>query len=104
MYLIVWEYHVKVDCTGDFEKIYGAYGDWVELFQKQSGYTGTELLQDEQDPQHYLTIDRWVSQEAYERFHVQRQDEYETLDARCRELTESESLLGNWHKRDHETR
>ena len=88
MYLIVWEYHIKEDCTGDFKKIYGANGDWVELFQKESGYAGTELLQDEQDPQRYLRIDRWISQEAYERFHSQHQD------ARCRELTESESLLG----------
>src|SRR5215216_1520499 len=104
MYLIVWEYHVKEDCTGDFEKIYGANGSWVELFQKASGYVGTELLQDEQNLQRYLTIDRWVSQEAYERFHIQHQDEYETLDARCRKLTESESLLGKWHTRVHETR
>ena len=104
MYLIVWEYHVKVDCTGDFEKIYGENGDWVELFQKECGYAATELLQNEQDPQRYLTIDHWDSQEAYERFHIQRQDEYETLDARCQELTECEFLLGRWHTRDHETR
>ena len=104
MHLIVWEYRVKADCTEEFEKIYGHNGDWVELFQKESGYAGTELLQHEQDPQRYLTIDRWTSQEAYERFHIQSQDEYETLDARCRELTESESLLGKWHTRDHETR
>jgi heme-degrading monooxygenase HmoA len=104
MYLIVWEYQVKADCNTEFEKIYGENGDWVELFQKERGYAGTELLHDEQDSQRYLTIDRWVSQQAYERFHIQRQDEYETLDVRCRELTERESLLGKWHARDHETR
>ena len=104
MYLIVWEYRVKIDSTGDFERIYGEHGDWVKLFQTESGYAGTELLQDEQDPQRYLTIDRWESQDAYEQFHMQRQDEYETLDAKCRELTESESLLGKWHTRDDETR
>ena len=104
MYLIVWEYRVKADCTAEFEEIYGHNGAWVELFQKESGYAGTELLHDEQDPQRYLTIDRWDSEQAYERFHGQRRDEYETLDARCRELTESESLLGKWQTRDHETR
>ena len=104
MYLIVWEYHVKVHCTVDFEKIYGENGDWVELFQKESGYAGTELLLNEQDPQRYLTIDRWVSQESYEQFHLQRQDEYKTLDARCHELTDNEFLLGKWHTRGHKTR
>jgi len=104
MYLIVWEYHVKVDCTADFEKIYGESGDWVELFQKESGYAATELLRDEQDPRRYLTIDRWASQEAYEQFLVQRQNEYEALDAKCQALTENESLLGKWQTPDHKTR
>jgi len=104
MYLIVWEYHVKVHCTVDFEKIYGENGDWVELFQKESGYAGTELLHDEQDPQRYLTIDHWISQEAYGQFHLQRQDEYAALDAKCQELTEREFLLGKWHTRGHKTR
>jgi heme-degrading monooxygenase HmoA len=104
MHLIVWEYRVKAACTAEFEKIYGNNGDWVELFQRESGYAGTELLHNEQDPQRYITIDRWTSQEAYDRFHVQHQDEYESLDIKCQGLTESEFLLGKWHTQDYETR
>jgi heme-degrading monooxygenase HmoA len=104
MFIIVWEYQVRADSNAEFEEVYGENGAWVELFQEESGYADTELLQDEQDAQRYLTIDRWDSQQAYERFYRERRDKYENLDARCRELTENESLLGKWHTRDHETR
>jgi heme-degrading monooxygenase HmoA len=104
MYLIVWEYQVKEEYLEDFETIYGANGAWEELFQKQSGYAGTELLRDQQNPQRYITIDRWISSHAYDNFLVRWQNEYETLDAECNKLTESESLLGELETIDYETR
>jgi quinol monooxygenase YgiN len=104
MYVIVWEYEVKSEHLEDFEKIYGADGAWVELFQKESGYLGTELLRDPQKRRHYITIDRWVSSQANDSFLVRYQDEYEMLDAKCNELTESGTLLGKWQTIDHETR
>jgi len=104
MYVIVWEYQVKAGYLEDFEKIYGAGGAWADLFQRENGYLGTELLHDPQNPQGYITIDRWVSSEAYDNFLVRCQEEYEILDAKCNELTERETLLGKWETIDHETR
>jgi heme-degrading monooxygenase HmoA len=104
MYVIVWEYQVKAEHVEDFEKIYGASGTWVNLFRRESGYFGTELLCDEQNPQRYLTIDRWVSSQAYHNFLARHQEQYETLDAKCNELTERETLLGKWETIDHEMR
>src|SRR5258705_13271786 len=100
MYVIVWEYQVKAEYLDDFEKIYGAGGAWADLFQRENGYLGTELLYDPQNPQGYITIDRWVSSLAYDNFLVRCQEEYELLDEKCNELIERETLLGKWETID----
>jgi len=104
MYIIIWEYQVKPEHLDEFVKIYGESGAWVELFQKQPGYLGTELLHASSDPDHYLTIDRWVSVTHYESFLSHWKKEYEDLDAQCEDLTEQESLLGNWESISSKTR
>ena len=104
MYVIIWEYEVKAEHVDVFEKIYRADGAWAELFQKESGYLGTELLRHGKNRQHYITIDRWISARAYDDFLVNYQNEYMILDAECNELTKSENLLGKWQTVDHETR
>ena len=93
MYVIIWEYQVKADSVAEFERIYASNGPWAELFKKHAGYLGTELLRDSNHPQRYITIDRWISSEAYHSFREKWQDDYKTLDARCKDLTERETLL-----------
>jgi heme-degrading monooxygenase HmoA len=96
MYIVIWEYQVKADRVAEFEEIYSAEGAWVQLFQKGTGYLGTQLLRDSQQPGRYITIDRWVSSEAYNSFKANLQTEYKELDARCGNLTERESFLGTF--------
>jgi heme-degrading monooxygenase HmoA len=96
MYVVIWEYQVKADRTAEFENIYGENGAWVELFKNGNGYLGTVLLRDTSNHYHYLTVDRWVSSEAYNAFRATWQAEYKALDERCTDLTESESFLGTF--------
>jgi heme-degrading monooxygenase HmoA len=104
MYVIIWEYQVKAEHSVEFEKIYGVTGAWVDLFHKQKGYLGTELLRDPQDRKRYITIDRWDSRRAYESFLSQWKKEYDVLDKRCEEVTMQESMLGKWETIGHDTR
>ncbi|MBI5954057.1 MAG: antibiotic biosynthesis monooxygenase [Chloroflexi bacterium] len=96
MYTVLWEYQVKAEKQSEFEEIYSSNGAWVELFKKSAGYLGTELMYDEKQPRHYLTIDRWDSKENYKAFQSQWKEKYHALDTQCDELTEEESLLGEW--------
>jgi len=57
---------------------------------------GTELLQDEEHAERYLTIDQWNSKAEYEALQSEREREYQALDLDCEDLTEQESLLGRW--------
>lgn len=96
MYIIFWEYEVNKDRQSEFEKLYAANGKWVDLFKRAEGYLGTELLKDATNTQRYITIDRWISREAYEDFLTQWKEEYNMLDERCEGLTSRETLIGKW--------
>ena len=97
MFIIIWEYRVAEGQEAAFEKIYGAKGDWVQLFKQSSGYLGTELLRDMNHPRHYLTIDRWASSTAFDSFQENYRAEYEALDTHCKHLTEREARIGAGH-------
>jgi len=97
MYIIIWEYRVKRGKQSEFESIYSPNGAWAKMFKKDAAYLGTSFIRDTKDSQHYLTIDRWSSKEAYENFLHHRETEYKALDAYCEALTEHEAPLGKWN-------
>ena len=97
MFTIIWEYTVAEGREAEFEKIYGSEGNWAELFKKGSGYVGSELLRDQENPKQYITLDRWISSEAFDLFYEKYRLEYEAMDARCEHLTERETQIGNFN-------
>ena len=60
----------------EFERIYGAEGEWAKFFRQGNGYIGTELLRDLDEPERYLVIDRWATVDAYNTFVAEHQAEY----------------------------
>ena len=60
----------------EFEGAYGPDGDWATFFRQGTGYIGTELLRDLDEPGRYLIIDRWESADAYNDFLAEHQAEY----------------------------
>ena len=61
---------------GEFERVYGAEGEWAQFFRAGRGYIGTELLRDVEQPGRYLVVDRWESREAYNDFVAANREEY----------------------------
>jgi len=95
-YMYAWEYCVRAEHTAEFEQMYGLGGGWVELFQKAEGYLRTELFRDQSDENRYMTIDLWVSHEAWLTFRERFATEFEELDKRCEQMTDKESELGRF--------
>ena len=60
----------------DFESAYGPNGEWAQFFRQGQGYIGTELLQDMDELDRFVVIDRWESADAYNTFVTEHQDEY----------------------------
>jgi len=92
--VLVWEFRVRKGCEAAFEAAYGPAGAWAELFSTAHGYLGTELLRDDQVPRRYLTLDRWTSADAFDRFLHDHRAAYAELDAQCESWTEEEHRLG----------
>jgi heme-degrading monooxygenase HmoA len=95
-YVIVWEFRARPGMEKQFAEAYGAIGEWVKLFRRDPAYIRTELMQDTHEPSRYLTLDFWASEAAYEKFRQAREDEYESIDARCAGLTETEREMGRF--------
>lgn len=96
MYLVMWEFTVRESSRAEFEQVYGPGGDWQRFFERMEDFLGTELLQDEEAPERYISIDRWSSAEAYRRFRRENAEEYNALDARSEALTGKETFLGGF--------
>jgi len=77
-----------------FEQAYGADGEWAKLFRQDPAYIRTELIQDVHEASRYLTLDFWASGAAYEAFRESRKGEYNSIDAKCAEMTEAEREVG----------
>ena len=94
MHSIVWAYRVTPGREPEFERMYGADGDWARLFRRSADYLGTQLFRDTADAARYVTVDHWTSQEACEDFLQRVRDDYAVLDARGDMLTVEEARLG----------
>ena len=93
-FVVVWEFAPRPDARAEFERAYGPDGVWVPLFRGSADYLGTELLRDLDAAGRYVTIDRWTSRTAYQRFRAERAAEYGVIDAQCEALTTHEAFIG----------
>jgi heme-degrading monooxygenase HmoA len=74
--LIALVFRYEVRDPEEFERAYGPDGDWAQFFRSGVGYIGTELLNDLEEPERYLVIDRWETPDAYNTFLAENNAEY----------------------------
>jgi heme-degrading monooxygenase HmoA len=102
-FVIVWEFRIQSTKRRAFERAYGPEGDWAKFFRKAKAYFGTELIQDTQQRDRYLTIDYWESRKHYEDFKKQNRSMYQLIDVRCEALTSAEFEIGQFNRRASKT-
>jgi heme-degrading monooxygenase HmoA len=97
-YVRVWRFRPLPNRMAAFEEVYGPEGDWARLFRTADGFLGTTLLKRNGEPAEYLTVDRWVSAQAYDAFRRTRHEEFTALDRRCEALTALEQEIGSYQE------
>lgn len=97
-YAIVWEFMVPALKVPDFEAAYGPEGPWAHLFKRAAGFVELMLLRCEDHAGRYLTVDRWVSIEAFEDFKRVFAADYHALDAQFEGLASTEARLGSFNE------
>ena len=93
-FIYIWAYRVPPEMVDEFRRIYGTQGAWVRLFRQAPGYLDTNLYQDRNDGERYVTIDRWESDTAFRDFRARFTKEFEQLDSDGEHLTLEETPLG----------
>jgi heme-degrading monooxygenase HmoA len=89
----VWEYDVPAPVRSEFERVYGSDGDWAQLFASSDGFHGTELFRSVRDPGRYVTIDRFIDDDAWKAFMSQHGEAYRLLGDATEGLTSAQREL-----------
>lgn len=95
-YSIIWKYKVKSEKNELFRYEYGQEGSWSKLFNESGEYQGSFLYKSTSEPNTYLLVDRWISQQAYESFIESKRDAYDFLSYKFKNLYESEEKIGSY--------
>jgi len=92
----IWAYAIDPRHRADFLAAYHPGGEWARLFRSDPAYLGTRLVQDAADPDRYLTIDYWSSQDARDAFRMRHRADFDALDQRCEAFTLDETFVGDF--------
>jgi quinol monooxygenase YgiN len=63
----VWQFEVREDRTTEFERFYGADGEWTKLSRKSRSFLGASFLRDLGQPNRYLLVEYWSEMVVYEK-------------------------------------
>lgn len=93
MVAVVWQFETVPDRGEDFERFYGADGEWTKLSRRSRSFLGSSFLKDLAVPSRYLLVEYWSEMVVYERHLADFDDEMKALEERReRFLLRSEPL------------
>ena len=90
----IWRFEPAPGREHEFAAAYAGDGPWARLFGQADGFVGTTLLAPDQPGGPWLTLDRWRSRAAFERFQAEHGDAYRALDVELEPLTVEELFVG----------
>jgi heme-degrading monooxygenase HmoA len=90
----VWKFLPAPGREAEFATVYSGAGAWAQLFRQAGGFRDTALLAPVERGGPWLTLDRWDSLNAFERFQEDYGEAYRRLDSELMPLTVDESFIG----------
>ena len=94
MIAIVWHFDVRRGSETEFERFFGADGEWTAVNRHSRSYLGSSFLRDQSRTSRYLVVEYWSEMLVYEQHKAYRGGEIADLDARLNELVTSTEPLG----------
>jgi hypothetical protein len=83
---VVWQFETAPDRSGDFEKFYGADGEWTKLSRRSRSFLGSSFLKDLASPSRYLLVEYWSEMLVYEKHLADFESEMQGLEERRQEF------------------
>jgi quinol monooxygenase YgiN len=94
MVAIVWQFDVKAGQEPEFERFFGADGEWTAHNRHSRSYLGSAFLRDQGNGSRYLLVEYWSEMLVYEQHKAYRTDALASLEARRDELVTLAEPLG----------
>lgn len=94
MVAVVWQIEIVSEKGDDFERFYGADGEWSKLSRRSRSFLGSSFLKDLAHPERYLLIEYWSEMVVYEKHVSDFSDEIDELEARRQAFTVAIESLG----------
>jgi heme-degrading monooxygenase HmoA len=94
MIAIMWQFDVKNGQETEFERMYGAEGEWATMNRQTRSYLGSSFLRDQNRSSRYIVIEYWSEMVVYEQYREYRSDAVVDLEARRTALVDSFEPLG----------
>ena len=94
MIAVVWQFQVKAGKQREFEKFYGADGEWSQLARRTRSFLGSSFLRDQASDTSYLLIEYWSEMVVYEKHRQSFGTDIHTLEERREMLCEAILPMG----------
>lgn len=67
MVAVVWQFDIDPGKAAEFERLYGADGEWTKLSRRSRSFLGSSFLKDIAHEDRYLLVEYWSEMVIYER-------------------------------------
>ena len=94
MVAVVWQLNIHEDGGDEFERFYGADGEWTRLSRRSRSFLGSSFLRDLAVPTRYLLVEYWSEMLVYEKHVADFRRELELLETRRKTFAASVESLG----------
>jgi pullulanase/glycogen debranching enzyme len=101
---VVWQFTIHENTAPEFERFYGADGDWTKLSRRSRSFLGSSFLKDLVVPTRYLLIEYWSEMVVYEKHVADFNDQIKSLEDRRRTFAANVESLGVFTALDVPTR
>jgi hypothetical protein len=91
---VVWQFTIHEGRSEEFERFYGADGDWTKLSRRSRSFLGSSFLRDLAAPSRYLLIEYWSEMLVYERHVADFSHQLATLEERRKAFALTVESLG----------
>jgi hypothetical protein len=91
---VVWQFDIRPGGAEEFERMYGADGDWTKLSRRSRSFLGSSFLRDIGTELRYLLVEYWGEMVVYEKHVADFGDELQALERDRERLVERMETIG----------
>ena len=94
MVAVVWQFDIRPGTSPEFERLYGADGEWTKLSRRSRSFLGSSFLRDIGSESRYLLVEYWGEMVVYEKHLADFSEQLNALEQERERLVERMETVG----------